>query len=164
MKTRILFVTTVAAILLSQPLSLSPAFSATQGLSPWIGTWRLNPSKSTPTSNSPYKRVTLKIEPWEDGLKVVYDMVGIRGGVNHVEWTGRFDGKDYPVQGVDELMTNAYNRINDHTYSIVIKRDGQTFTTVKVSVSSDGRSLTAITTGKNAQGQDTSTTAVYDRL
>src|SRR5687767_11599336 len=103
MKTRILFATTVAAILLSQPLIQSPAFSATQGPSPWIGTWRLNPSKSTPTSNSPYKRVTLKIESWEDGLKVVYDMVGIRGGVNHVEWTGRFDGKDYLVQGVDEV-------------------------------------------------------------
>jgi hypothetical protein len=106
----------------------------------------------------------LKIEPWEDGLKVIYEMVGTRGGVNHVEWNGRFDGKDYAVQGIDDVMTNAYNRIDDHTYSIVIKRDGQTSATVKVTISADGRTLTALTTGKNAQGQDATTTAVYDRL
>ena len=94
----------------------------------------------------------------------MYDMVGTRGGVTHVEWNGRFDGKDYPVQGIDYVMTNAYTRIDDHSYSIVIKRDGQFSATVKVTVSSDGRTLTAVTTGKNAQGQDTSTTAVYDRL
>jgi len=130
----------------------------------WIGTWRLNSSKSTGVSNSQYKRITLKIEPWEDGLRVMYDMVGIRGGVTHVEWNGGFDNKDYPVQGIDYVMTNAYNRIDDRNYSIVTKRDGRISTTVKVSISSDGRTLTAVTTGKNAQGQEASTTAVYDKM
>src|SRR5436190_14914893 len=100
---------------------LLPAFSAGQAQASWFGSWRLNPSKSTATPNSPYKRVTLTIEPWEDGLKVMYDMVGTRGGVTHVEWSGRFDSKDSPVQGIDYVMTNAYSRIDDHTYSIVIK-------------------------------------------
>jgi hypothetical protein len=158
MKARILFAMVATAML------LSPAFSTGQEQAPWFGTWRLNPSKSTPSSNSQYKRVTLKIEPSEGGLKVSYEMVGTRGGVNHVEWNGKFDGKDNPVQGIDDVMTNAYNRIDDHSYSIVIKRDGERFAVVTVSVSSDGRTLTAITTGKNAQGQNTSTTAVYDRL
>jgi hypothetical protein len=155
MKARSLFAIAAIAILL-------PAFSTGQEQAPWFGTWRLNPSKSTPSSNSQYKRVTLKIEPWEDGLRVIYDMVGTRGGVHHVEWNGRFDGKDYPVQGIDDVMTNAYIRIDDHSYNIVIKRDGERFAIVKVS--SDGRTLTAITTGKNVHGQDASTTAVYDRL
>lgn len=97
-------------------------------------------------------------------MKISYDMVGIRGGVTHVEWNGRFDSKDYPVQGIDYVMTNAYTRIDDHTYSIVIKRDGQISATVRVTISPDGRTLTAVTAGKNAQGQDASTTAVYDRL
>jgi hypothetical protein len=131
---------------------------------PWIGTWRLNPAKSTPAPNSPYKRVTSKIATWEDGLNVTYDMVGTRGGVTHIEWTGHLDGKDYAVQGVDYVMTNAYSRVDDRSYSIVVKRDGQVTSTVKVTVSADGRTLTAITSGKNAKGQDQSTTAVYDRL
>ena len=105
----------------------------------------------------------MKIEPWEDGLKVLYDMVGKRGGVTHVEWQGRFDSRDYPLQGVDYAATNAYTRIDDHTYSMATKRDGRPSVSVKVTVSSDGRSLTAVTTGKNAQGQDASTIAVYTR-
>jgi len=158
MKARILGAVAATAIL------LSPTLSAAQAQDSWIGTWRLNPSKSTSAPNSPYKRVTSKIESWEGGLKVVYDMVGTRGGITHLEWNGRFDGKDYPVQGADEAMTNAYNRIDDRTYNIAIKRDGQMSATARVTVSSDGRTLTAVTTGKNAQGQNLSTTVVYDRL
>ena len=41
-----------------------------------------------------------------------------------MEWTGRFDGKDYAVQGIDYVLTNAYNRIDDHTYEITVKVDG----------------------------------------
>jgi hypothetical protein len=130
----------------------------------WIGDWRLNSAKSTGVSTSQYKRVIMTIEPWADGLRVRYDMVGTRGGVTHVEWDGRFDNKDYPVQGIDYVMTNAYSRIDDRNYSIVVKRDGQISATVKVSISPDGRTLTAVTTGKNAQGQDVSTTAVYEKL
>ncbi len=129
----------------------------------WVGAWRLDFAKSA-ASNSPYKRVTLTIGPWESGLRVVYDMVGVRGGVNHVEWSGQFDGKDYPVQGIDYVMTNAYSRIDDHTYNIVIKREGRISGNVKVTVAADGRTLTAITTSKNAAGEEIRTTAVYDKL
>src|SRR5262245_42146877 len=130
----------------------------------WVGTWRLNPEKSTGKADSQNKRTTLTIGPWEDGLRVAYDLVAVRGGVTHLEWTGRFDGKDYPVQGIDLVMTNAYSRIDDHSYSFVIKREGHVSGNVKVSVSPDGRTMTAVTTGKNAQGQDVSTTAVYEKL
>src|SRR5215831_5978759 len=85
---------------------------------PWFGTWKLNPAKSTSNSESRFKRVTLKVEPWQDGLKVSYDMVGTRGGVTHMEWTGKFDGRDYPVQGLDYVLTNAYTLVNDHGYQI----------------------------------------------
>src|SRR4051812_12021413 len=80
---------------------------------PWLGSWQLDPEQSTRTPPSPYKRVTLTIEPAGDGLKVSYDMVGIRGGITHLEWTGRFDGRDQPVQGADTVLTNAYRRVDD---------------------------------------------------
>ena len=135
-----------------------------QGQAPWFATWHLNTAKSTDRSNPPrYKRVTSKIEPWEDGLKVTYDMVGIRGGVTHMEWTGRFDGKDYPVQGVDYVLTNAYTLLDDRSYKIVIKVDGEVAATARVSVSIDGKTLTTETTEKNAQGETVSTMAVYEK-
>jgi len=86
-------------------------------------------------------------------------MVGTRGGITHVEWSGRFDSKDYPLQGIDYVMTNAYSRIDDHAYDIVIKREGKISGNVKVTVSPDGRTLTAVTTGGNGNS-----TAVYERL
>src|SRR6266498_3238545 len=85
---------------------------------PWFATWKLDPARSTVNADSRFKRVTSKIEPFGEGVRVVYDMVGVRGGVTHMEWTGQFDGKDYPVQGVDYVLTNTYTMLNDHSYRI----------------------------------------------
>jgi hypothetical protein len=89
-------------------------------------------------------------------------MVGTRGGVTHLEWTGAFDGRDYPVQGLDYVMTNAYARIDATSYSILVKVDGIPQATTRVSVSPDGNTLTAITTGMTAGGT-MSSTAIYHR-
>ena len=134
-----------------------------QAQEPWFGTWQLNVAKSTANPDSRFKRATTKIEPWRDGLKVTYDLVGTRGGVTHMEWTGKFDGMDYPVQGVDYLLTNAYTRIDDRSYRIVIKIDGAVSATATVAVAPDGNTLTTVTTGKNAQGNSLQTTAIYER-
>ena len=107
--------------------------------------------------------MTLRIEPWEDGLAVIYDMVGTRGGVTHVEWTGRFDGRDYAVQGVDAVLTNAYRRIDDRRYDILVKADGVLAATAHVIVSPDGQTLTARTDERDARGNVVTTTAVYER-
>jgi hypothetical protein len=131
---------------------------------PWFGTWVLDSSNPGPHAPaSPYKRVTLKIEPWQDGLKVVYDMVGVRGGVIHMEWAGKFDGKDYAVQGVDYVLTNAYSPAGSNGYSIVVKRDGRTAAAAEVTVSQDRKTLTSVTTDKSAAGKETRSTAVYIR-
>src|SRR5688572_3919152 len=75
----------------------------------WIGTWTLNVAKSTyDPGPPPYKRATYTIEPWNDGLKVTYEMVHPRGGLTHLEWVGKLDGRDYRVQGIDEVLTYAY--------------------------------------------------------
>jgi hypothetical protein len=91
-------------------------------------------------------------------------MVGIRGGVTHMEWTGKFDGKDYAVQGMDTVATHAYRRIDDRSYEIVIKNDGVLQATARVVVSPDGKTLQVTTEGKNPSGQVVQSTAVYERL
>jgi hypothetical protein len=130
---------------------------------PWFGTWKLNTQKSTTNPDSRFKRVTSRIEPWKDGLKVTYDMVGTRGGITHMEWTGNFDGKDYMVQGVDYLLTNAYTLLGDHSYRIVIKVDGAVAATATVVISPDGKTLTTTTNSKSNRGEEVVTVAVYDK-
>jgi hypothetical protein len=85
---------------------------------PWLGTWQLVQPAAGRFESPPYKKVTIRIEPWQDGIAVSYDMVRTRGGISHMEWTGRFDGRDYPVQGVDYVLTNAYRLIDDRSYEI----------------------------------------------
>jgi hypothetical protein len=136
---------------------------AAESQAPWFATWKLNPAKSTVNDESRFKRVTSKIEPAADGIRVLYDMVGVRGGITHMEWTGRFDGKDYPIQGVDYVLTNAYSPVNDRSYQIVVKVDGSVVATSTVVVSPDGKTLTTTTLEKNARGETVTSTSVYDR-
>ena len=137
---------------------------AGQDQAPWIGTWQLNPAKSTRRSDpSPYRKVTFRIEPAGDGVKVTYRMVGIRGGLTRMEWTGRFDGIDNPVQGVDNVLTNAYRQIDDRSYAIAIKVDGQAAAVATARVSPDGRTLTVTTAERAPRGQTVNTTAVYEK-
>jgi len=129
---------------------------------PWMGTWKLNPAKST-TAPDRYKRVVTTIQPWGDSIKVSYDMVGIRGGVSHLEWIGKFDGKDYRVEGADYILTNAYTAINDRSYQIVVKAEGAVAANARVEVSPDGKTLTSVTTEKDARGDTVTIISVYDK-
>ena len=126
---------------------------------PLLGTWRLNFAQSTFASGPPpYTRVTTKIESSDDGLKVIYDMVGERGGVTHWEWMGRLDGKDYPLEGIEEVATNAYSRITDRTYDVVSKINGRITTTTRIVISPDGRTMTVTSTSTRVIN-----TAIYDK-
>lgn len=130
---------------------------------PWFGTWEQVPPATKWFNPSPYRKVTLRIEPWKDGLKVVYDMVRRRGGITHMEWTGRFDGRDYPVQGVDYVLTNAYRRLSDRSYQIVVRVDGRAAAVATAIVSPDGKRLTVDTAENDGSGGTRNTTAVYLR-
>jgi hypothetical protein len=135
-----------------------------QERAPWFGMWVRDERPRASRFETPqYKKVTTRIEPWDGGLRVVYDMVRARGGITHLEWTGRFDGNDYPVQGVDYVLTNAYRPIDDSSYEIVIKVDGKPVATAVAVVSPDRATLTVTTTERDARGQMTKTTAVYRR-
>jgi hypothetical protein len=131
---------------------------------PWFGSWEL--VQAPPASRfdtPPYKKVTLRIEPWDGGLRVVYDMVRARGGITHVEWQGLFDGRDYPVQGIEYHLTNAYRPIDDRSYEIIIKVDGRVAANAIAAVSADGMTLTVTTIEKDAAGRTIRTAATYRR-
>lgn len=143
MKFKVQNFTPVPAVLLLSFLLL-PA----QTTEPLFGNWRLDLSKSGPSA---YSRVIVRITPSEnDGLKVVYDMIGMRGGVTHWEWTGKLDGKDYALQGVEDVITNAYARTGPGVYAVVTKLDGRIAGTTTVTISPDGQVMTVTSSASTA--------------
>ena len=125
----------------------------------WLGTWTLNVAKSTSVGAFPYRRGTRRISAATDGtITIVDDLVRMRGGVLHLEWTGKFDGLDYPVQGVEVVLTSAYRRIDDRAWELRQKIDGEPVATVRFTISSDGKTLTSVTSTRTD-----SATTVYEK-
>jgi hypothetical protein len=144
-------------------LSCQIALAATAGPAAqtppaWFGTWKLNVARSTFSPQPPYKRATRRIEPSAGAITIVDDLVRSRGGILHLEWTGMLDGVDYPVQGVEIVLTNAYRRVNDRAWELTQKIDGEVVATARLAISPDGRTLTTVTSSRTGNA-----TTVYDK-
>ena len=61
-----------------------------------MGTWKLNEAKSSLATGAA-KNNTVVYEPSGDNVKVTIDGTDAAGNPTHNEWTGKLDGKDYPV-------------------------------------------------------------------
>ena len=91
------------------------------------------------------------------------DGVDENGAASHNEWTGKFDGKDYPVTGDASGDTRSYRRINKNTLALTNKKGGKPTLTGRIVVSADGKTRTVTTTTTNAQGKKVTNKAVYDK-
>jgi hypothetical protein len=137
-----------SVVALALAILLFSRLSRAQTTSPWFGVWKLNLARSSyPSGPPPYKRATRRIEPSERGIRIVDDLVRPRGGVVHLEWIGRFDGLDYPVQGVEVVLSNAYRCQGDRTCELVQRLDGEVVVTARLTISPDGKTLTTVAAG-----------------
>lgn len=129
---------------------------------PNMGTWRLNEAKSKLAPGAT-KNHTVVYEAAEDNVKVTIDGTDKDGKPTHNEWTGKFDGKDYPVTGDPTSDARSYTKINDRTLGFNIKNGGKMTTSGRIVVSADGKSRTVHTSGTDAAGKKVSSVAVYDK-
>jgi len=130
--------------------------------SPHMGTWKLNEAKSKFGPGAP-RNTTVVYESAGDNIKVTVDGTDGEGKPSHNEWTGKFDGKDYPVTGDATADTRAYKQINARTLQLTNKKGGKVTTTGRIVVSANGRSRTVTTTATDPKGKRVSSTAVYDK-
>ena len=135
------------------------AFAANDAL---MGTWKLNESKSKLAAGGP-KNNTVTYEAAGDGIKVTIDGTAADGSATHSEWTGKFDGKDYPSTGNPGEDTRSVKQINDRTFHVTSKKDGKLVLTAHVVLSADGKSRTVTVNGTDAQGKKYKSVAVYDK-
>jgi hypothetical protein len=128
----------------------------------FIGTWKLNEAKSRFSPGTP-KNNTVAYEAVGDDVKVTIDGTGADGRPTHNEWTGKFDGKDYPVTGDPSSDARALKKADDHTITFTVKKGDKVTTTGRIVLSADGKTRTVTTTGTDAKGKKVSATAVYDK-
>jgi len=129
---------------------------------PLMGTWKLNEAKSKFAPGAP-KNDTVVYEMAGDKVKVTVDGKDGEGKSAHNTWTGKFDGKDYAVEGDSSSDMRSYKKTNDRTLSMTVKKGGKVTSTGTVAVSADGKSRTVTTHGTDAKGKKSKTTAVYDK-
>jgi hypothetical protein len=129
---------------------------------PQMGTWKLNEAKSKIAAGSP-KNSTVVYAAEGDNVKITVDGTDADAKPMHNEWTGKFDGKDYPVTGDPTQDMRSYKKINAHTLQLTVKKDGKVTNSGRIVVAPNGKSRTVKTTRTDAKGKKSTTTAVYDK-
>ena len=129
---------------------------------PNIGSWTLNEAKSKLVPGT-IKNTSVVYSMDGDNVKCVTDGIGVDGKPMHTEWTGKFDGKDYPLTGDPNSDSRAYTKVDDHTLTLSNNKGGKATTTGKIIVSADGKTRTLTTSGKDSKGKKVTAVAVYDK-
>lgn len=129
---------------------------------PQMGTWKLNETKSKFAPGAT-KNHTVIYETAGDNVKITADGTDKEGKSTHNEWTGKFDGQDYPVTGDPNSDMRSYSKVDDQTLKMTVKKDGKVTATGRVIVSLDGKSRTVITSGTDAEGKKVKNKVAYDK-
>ena len=149
-------------MLMSVIIVIASAVAITQS-NPRVGTWKLNIAKSKYSPDPHHKSQTAKYEMTADGaFKITVDTIPAEGEPRHDETIAKTDGKDYSVKGDEPGATRAFTRIDDHTWQVVVKQNGNVLTRREV-ISTDGKTMTVTVTGKNARGETVNSVVVYDK-
>lgn len=123
-----------------------------QGDESWYGTWHDG------------KR-TFVMEPWEDGFLMQFSWPTADGkDYDRGSAFGRFDGRDYPESENPNVDTMSFERIDDHTMTMVHKKDGKQTVTATVSISRDGNTRTSSTKGISPTGEAVDSVVTWRRV
>jgi hypothetical protein len=144
-------------------VSVTVLGSIAQAADNQAGTWKLNVAKSKYSPGPAPKEGTLTIESQADGLKFTIHGTDAEGKAIHMEFSPKYDGKDYPATGLPGADTISMKKIDDYTIETVSKKDGKRVMTTRSVVSKDGKTRTTTQTGKNAKGENVKNALIYDK-
>ena len=128
---------------------------------PHLGSWKLNEAKSKFAGKA--RNHTVVYEAAGDQIKITVDGVDESGAAVHNEWTGKFDGKEYPVTGEANADARSYRVVDPNTLEITNKKGGKTIMTGRIVVSADGKTRTVTIHGTDSQGKKVTSVSEYDK-
>ena len=130
--------------------------------SPQMGTWKLDEAKSKIPVGM-VKNSTVIYAANGDNVKVTTDGTDGDGKPIHTEWTGKFDGKEYPLTGDPTADSRSYKTVNERELEITSKKSGKETNKGKVEVSKDGKTRTLHLTANDSSGKKVSGVSMYDK-
>jgi hypothetical protein len=129
---------------------------------PQMGTWKLNEAKSKIMPGT-LKNTRVVCSSVSGQVKVESDGIDANGKSVHVEWSGKFDGKDYRVTGYANSDTRNYTKVDERTLTTTNKKNGKVTVSGQIVISADGKSRTVTVTGTTSKGTEFKNVAVYDK-
>ena len=127
-----------------------------------MGTWKLNDAKSKFAPGATKNNIVV-YEAAGDQIKVTIEATTADGKSVHIEWTGKFDGKFYPLTGDPNNDERSYKQVNARTLESASKKGGKVLGTARIVVAPDGKSRTVTSTTTNAKGAKVTTVAAFDK-
>ena len=135
----------------------------------FVGTWVLDPAKST-FEGAPAQKSSIRTFDYErDGMILcTVHTTSDTGRPSFVHFLITLDGREH-----EELSRNSTGKtpptyvsakkISEQQLDLTFKRDGQVYIWHTWTISDDGKTFTAKRKGTNAQGQPTQFVMVYDK-
>jgi hypothetical protein len=127
-----------------------------------MGTWKLDEAKSKIPAGI-VKNSTVTYATDGGNVKVTTDGTDGDGKPLHTEWTGKFDGKEYPLTGDPTADSRSYKMIDEHTLELTSKKSGKATNSGRVVVSPDGKTRTLHLTGTDSSGKKVSGVSMYNK-
>src|SRR5271166_3408653 len=142
-------------------LALFTSGVAQAQVDPFVGTWKLDTTKSTPARKSE----TRIVESSPTGMKVSVDRTNADGSSQQYNYTTNFDGKPHPIIGIAPYGADsvAVTLGASNTLSFKLTKGGKVVGSGTSIVSADGKTLTLTSKGIAASGKTVSSVAVYDK-
>ncbi len=103
---------------------------------------------------------------WEkagENDKCTVDGVDADGKKIQTVWTGKLDGKDYPITGDATSDMRSFKMNGKDTIDMVSKKDGKVVGEGKIVVAADGKTRVVTSTMTNAKGEKVTSTQAYDK-
>ena len=152
-----------APIFVLAAVACAPAFAQNN---PAVGTWKLNVEKSTYSPGPAPKSLTRTLEAKGDNVKYSFEGVSAEGTSVAYSFTVAYDGKESAITGSmpGGADTISIKRIDANNFETTLKKAGKVIGTAKSEISQDGKVTTVTAQSTNADGQATTSSAVYDKL
>jgi len=150
-------------MLFQRPLLVLLSASALFAADASVGTWKLNPAKSTFRPGPPPVAETRVYKAQSKGVKTTVTTTWADRITTTVEYPANYDGKDYPVDGSRDVDAVALTRMDDYTSEAILKHAGKEVGTARRVVSKDRKSMTISYKGVNTRGDQVDNVAVYDK-
>jgi hypothetical protein len=135
-------------LLLACVMLVLPSFGAFAAESPWVGTWKLDPSKGHLVGDTfDYTKTKNGLIHYSDGSTASFDFGP--------------DGKEYKSWGNHSVIWTA---AGPNTWNTVVKQDGTVIYAARRELSADGKTLTITSTGNRPDGSPSNDVVVYNRV